>query len=398
MTGRVGILVVGAGVASASLVSQLRADGYAGTITVVDEDPDAPYDRPPLSKEFLASEEWAPHAPWWDDSLCSMVGGTVIGLNLANLSVTVHLRGRGARVIEADSIVLATGASPTRLPDLPQGVLHLRTAADARELRERLVPGARIAILGAGTIGTELASSARSAGAAVTVIDLADRALNRFLAGYLADEVAGWMQDGGVDLLLGHRIFSVEQSKRGWQVTTDRASVIADIVVSAVGTRPNVAWLHGSRLDIEGGIRCDREGRALDLDGEAVERIYAIGDVASWDDGRGGSRRREDWTSAQRQGREVARALLGLAPLSSRDRDYYWTHQFGRKLQILGDPNAGDELVTEMTNEARRASFHVVKRRGEAVAWIAINAPREFALAMRHAALADAGSAVAAAP
>lgn len=398
MTGRVGVLVIGGGVASASLVSQLRTDGYTDPITIVDEDPDTPYDRPPLSKEFLASGDWMPDAPWWDGSQCSTVIGTAIGLNLANRSVTVHLRGTGARIIEADSIVIATGASPVRLPGLPPGVLHLRTAADARALRESLASGVRVAILGAGTIGTELASSAHAAGAEVSVIDLADRPLNRFLGGHLGAEVVDWMRKDGIALFLGHRVASVQRDKLGWQITMDRSALRADVVVSAVGTRPNVAWLHGSRIDTKNGVHCDGQGRALDQAGQPIGGVYAIGDVAVWPDGHGGARRREDWTNAQRQGRETARALMGLAPLAKADRDYYWTQQFGRKVQILGDPHAGDELVTQMRNEARSASFHVVMSRGEPVAWIAVNAPREFAMAMRDAALADASRYAGAAP
>ncbi|NIY62295.1 pyridine nucleotide-disulfide oxidoreductase [Streptomyces malaysiensis] len=146
-----------------------------------------------------------------------------------------------------------------------------------------------------------------------------------------------------------------------------------------------VSWLRGSGLDVADGIRCDRDGTAFDTAGEPVAHIHAIGDVAAWTDQDGVPRRHEDWTTAQRQGRHVARALLGMDPIQppDRERDYFWTHQFGRRIRILGTPVADGKLITQMTNPEKKASFHTVERYGETVAWISVNAPREFALTMR---------------
>jgi len=118
--------------------------------------------------------------------------------------------------------------------------------------------------------------------------------------------------------------------------------------------------------------------------------VYAIGDVASWTTRDGERRRREDWTSAQRQGRQVARRLLGLAPLPvvGGDLDYFWSEQFGRRIQVLGTPARDGRLVQQSADPDRESAFYTVERDGRTVAWISVNAPREFALAIRQSALA----------
>ncbi len=385
MTESVRILVVGGGIAAASMIAQLRADGFTGNIAVVDQDPDAPYDRPPLSKEFLTSTGRAPGAPWWNDD-CDLIRGSAVGLDATRSCVTLRKSDGGTQRIQAEHVVIATGAAPLRIPGIHRDVLHLRTAADARALRGQVRPGTRIAILGAGAIGTELASSATDAGARVTLIDPAAQPLQRFLGGHLGDEAAAWIRDGGVNLLLNTTAQSAERTRAGgWVVATSKGDIEADLAVSAIGTRPCVSWLRGSELDISNGIRCDRDGTALGPDSTPVPPIHAIGDVAAWAGEDGIPCRHEDWTAAQRQGRHLARALLGLnaSQPQGRERDYFWTHQFGRRIQILGTPAAYGRLVTRMTNPGGRASFHTIEHDGRIVAWISVNAPRELALAMR---------------
>lgn len=387
MTPRVEVLVVGASVASGALVSQLRDDGFTGSILVVDQDPDAPYDRPPLSKDFLGSGTDKPEAPWWTGG-CDLLRGRAVHLDVRDRAVTVVAAGGDSERIVADHVLLATGAAPVRLPGLPAGVNHLRTAGDARELREKLEGDCHVVVLGAGTIGTEISSTVVDAGGRVTMVDLADRPLDRFFAGHLGDDAADWIRDGGVALLLQTRVESVNRHDRGWTVITDAHGAIeADFVISAVGTRPAVNWLKGSGLDLVDGVQCDEDGTALAMTGESLTGIHAIGDVAAWRTGEGSWRRREDWTSAQRQGRHVARRIVGQPPLQALDEpDYFWTHQFGRRIQVLGTPRRDARLVTRSENPDRRAAFHVLEHDGEPIAWISINSPRDFARAMRESA------------
>lgn len=379
------ILVVGGSVATGALVSQLRADGYAGSIGVIEPDPDAPYDRPPLSKDFLSAEGSKPDAPWWDDR-CEVIRGTAVGLEVVTSTVTVRRDDGSEEGHSADHVVIATGSFPIRLPNLPDGVAHLRTAADAREVRQRASKGGSTLILGAGTIGTELASSLVSAGSEVTVVDMADRALDRFLGGHLAPQVADWVQSGGVDLHLGTRVSAIHEHRGHWTVDTDAGDFKAGLVVSVVGTRPTTGWLDGSDLDVTDGVLCDADGAALTSGARVHSNIHAIGDASRWSAASGDAVRFQDWTTAQRQGRHVARRLLGLEPPHefASERAYFWSHQFGRRIQVLGTPDRAATLTCHRDEPAKRSAFYTLESSGNTSACIAINAPREFALAMRE--------------
>jgi 3-phenylpropionate/trans-cinnamate dioxygenase ferredoxin reductase subunit len=376
------LAVIGASVATGALVSQLRSDGFQGRVVVVDFDADAPYDRPPLSKEFLAGDSPRPEAPWWDDG-CELIRGRAVSLDPRNGVVAVEVPGVSQIEIRADHVVIATGAAPVVLPGEPAGVAHLRSAEDARRIREHAVPGRNVVILGAGTIGTELASSLNSAGCRVTLLDQADRPLDRFLGGHLANESANWIEEAGVALCLSTKVDGITAFGGGWIVSTGPREHVADLVVSAVGTRPATAWLEDSGLDVSNGLRCDADGTVLDTDGLPVPNVHAIGDVATWD-WNGTPRRFEDWTTAQRQGRHVARNILGLSTgRLSDERAYFWSNQFGRRVQVLGVPERDGKLIQHVYVPERRAAFYTVERGSETVAWIAVNCPKEFAGAMR---------------
>jgi 3-phenylpropionate/trans-cinnamate dioxygenase ferredoxin reductase component len=381
------VVVVGASVAAGALVAQLRNEGFLGHITVVDADPDAPYDRPPLSKQFLTDCADRPDAPWWDER-CELVRGRATALNVATSTIDVLARNGRSRKMAADDIVIATGSRPVCLPDQPDGVAHLRTAKESRAIRRFAAPGWSVVVLGAGTIGTELASSLVAAGCSVTVIDLADRPLDRFLGGHLGEEAAAWIRDAGVTLKLGIRVTDIWRSNRRWIVSTETGSVSGDLVVSAIGTRPATEWLAGSGLDASEGVRCDANGTALDTSGRPVPHVHAIGDVSAWDDGVAGSRRHEDWTTAQRQGRRLAHHLLGSTSPQPDDLDYFWSHQFGRRIQVLGRPERDAVLVQHLDAPASKESFYSLERGSETVAWIAINSPKQFATALRASMLA----------
>jgi 3-phenylpropionate/trans-cinnamate dioxygenase ferredoxin reductase subunit len=170
--------------------------------------------RPPLSKDFLTSTGRAPSAPWWDEEWEPM-HGAANALDISQPCVTVSRNDGGIQRIHAEHVVIATGAAPLRLPSIHRDVLQLRTAAEARTVRDQLRPGVRIAILGAGAIGTELASSAASVGAQVTLIDPAAQPLQRFLGGHLGDEAAVWIREGGVGLLLNTTAEAVEKTGDG---------------------------------------------------------------------------------------------------------------------------------------------------------------------------------------
>jgi|GEM_PF-1509391 len=382
MTMAARVVVVGASVAAGSFVAQLRADGFTGRVVVIDADPDAPYDRPPLSKEFLAGGAVRPEAPWWAGA-CELLRGRASALDVGRSAVGVDLPDGGTCTVPADHIVIASGAAPIRLPGQPDGVSELRTAADARRVREFLRPGHRIIIIGAGTVGSELASSVIDAGAAAILLDLASQPLDRFLGGHLGAAATNWISDGGVDLRLETSVYEIARRDGEWAVATDRGTFVGDLVVSAVGTRPVTHWLQGSGIDLTDGVRCDEDGYALGVAGHPVPHVHAIGDVATWRTPYGEHRRREDWTSAGRQGRHLARRLLGLERLPEPELDYFWSHQFGRRIQVLGTPLREAALLTHVDEPEQKAGFHTLEHDARTVAWISINRPREFALAMR---------------
>ncbi|WP_040831260.1 NAD(P)/FAD-dependent oxidoreductase [Nocardia jiangxiensis] len=378
------IMVVGASVAAAAFIGQLRADGYDGSVVVVERDPDMPYDRPPLSKEFLTASEARPEAPWWTGG-CDIVRGVAERVDPANRALTVRKSSGQIDELMADHLVVATGSDPVRLPGQPDGVMSLRTAADARAVRENARPGRRAVVLGAGTVGTELASSLSASGTDVALVDLADRPLDRFFAGHLGDEAAEWIRSGGVQLHLSTRVGEIHRRSTGWVIETDGPTLTeADLVVCAVGTRPALAWLDGLDLDTRDGVACDASGAALTNGGDIVPGLHAIGDAARWT---GAEYRREDWTSAQLQGRHLARRLSGLTPLvnPSAERPYFWSRQFGRRIQVLGKPVREATLVTHVQDPEEAAAFYTLEHDGDTVAWISINRPREFALALRGA-------------
>lgn len=378
------ILVVGGSVATGALVGQLRTDGFEGRIVVVDSDPDTPYDRPPLSKEFLGLEAAKPQAPWWEER-CELVTGKAQSLDARNRTLTVTGGDGELSVLAAQNIVIATGATPIKLPDQPTAVAQLRTAVDARALRSAARAGRHVVILGAGTIGTELASSVVALGGKATLIDQGDRPLDRFLGGHLGPEARAWISQGGVALRLGTTVERIEQRSRGCAVLTDAGEVAGDVVVSAIGARPATEWLAGSGLDATDGVRCDADGNVVDLNGVTVPGVHAIGDVSAWTAPASQPRRHEDWTSAQRQGRHLARRIMGLdtSPFD-RELNYLWSHQFGRRIQVLGTPTRDAVLVPQVVDPEKNAGFYTLERDGQTVAWISINRPREFALAMRQ--------------
>jgi 3-phenylpropionate/trans-cinnamate dioxygenase ferredoxin reductase subunit len=354
-------------------------------VTVVDPDPDLPYDRPPLSKGFLGSDRLRPDAPWWDER-CTVLPARAVRLDADGPAVEA-VRADGSRAcVTADHVVIATGARPATFPGQPEGVLSLRSAQDARTLRALAVSRPAVAIVGAGAIGTELASSLHQAGCSVDVLDLAPSPLARMFGSHLGGEAAAWIIGAGVGLHLGERLHRVARRGQGWVVTTASAEVTADLVLSAVGVQPQVDWLGSAGLALVDGVRCDEDGTALTDAGEGLPWLHAIGDVAAWPEAEGLWRRREDWTSAQRQARRVAHHILGVHDeLDPGALPYFWTHQFDRRIQILGAPDPRGRLVQHSKNPERRAAFYTIESgdSGGTTAWVAINEPRLFARALR---------------
>jgi NADPH-dependent 2,4-dienoyl-CoA reductase/sulfur reductase-like enzyme len=323
------VVVAGAGLAGFRTVEELRARGFAGPITLVGAEPRPPYDRPPLSKKFLAD-------PGLDPSLKADFAALEVDFRPAEAAT-----GLGDELVTSrsaypfDHLVLATGALPVALPgDGRQR--FLRTYDDALALRDLLKPGLRLAIVGAGWIGAELATAAAAHGSQVTVVEAGPAPLAAAIGTPVGAQVARWYAAAGVDLRVAT---SVEAVRPGGLDLVGGGQVEADEVVTAVGVRPAIGWLENSgvRLDngvaVDAGLRTSRPG------------VFAAGDCAAFESRRFGRRMRvEHWDVALKQPEVIAANVLGGDEVYD-PVPYFWSEQFGRMVQYVGHHGGADRLL-----------------------------------------------------
>lgn len=348
------VVVVGASLAGLRACESLREEGFDGTITLVGAEHEIPYDRPPLSKKVLAGE--------WEverirlrkaDDFESLALALRLGVRATALDTHARtLSLDDGTTVVYDGLILATGASPRRLPDQPllAGVVELRTLADSVNLRDRIAGDtARVTVIGAGFIGLEVAATARALGCAVTVLEGAPSPLIRGLGVEMGAAVAGVHARNGVHLRCGVQVASLEGE--AGQVTGvrlgDGSLVASDVVVVGIGVAPNTQWLVGSGLTIGDGIVCDATLTA------GVPGVYAAGDCARWPnaafaDFDDQEMRVEHWTNAAEQGAAAARNLLLVAgggeaePFTS--VPFFWSDQFDSRIQFVGRAHGDDEV------------------------------------------------------
>jgi NADPH-dependent 2,4-dienoyl-CoA reductase/sulfur reductase-like enzyme len=324
------VVIAGAGLAGLRTAEELRSRGYQGAITMIGEEPRPPYDRPPLTKKFMTGQ--------LDD--------TTLAADMAALGVGLRLRERATEVAGGvlrtdrgqypfDVLVLATGATPIELPGPgPQRVL--RTLDDAVALRTALREGTKLAIVGAGWIGAELATTARARGCEVTVVEAAAVPLLGALGAEVGAATIGWYEAAGVDLRLGRQVRSIEP---GGVSLAEGEWLAAAEIVTAVGVRPEVGWLFGSEVALDNGVAVDGGLRA------SVPGIYAVGDCAAFESRRYRRRLRvEHWDSALHAPEVAAANILGGAEEYD-PVPYFWSEQFGRMVQYAGHHTAADRLL-----------------------------------------------------
>jgi NADPH-dependent 2,4-dienoyl-CoA reductase/sulfur reductase-like enzyme len=369
-----GVLIVGGGLAAQRCAETLRRRGYEGPVRMVCAEPDPPYDRPPLSKELLAGtvdEEAVAYRPaWWyeEKQVELLLGARAETLDPAARTVTLD---SGAE-LGYGKLLIATGSAARRLPFLDgfENVHALRTLADARRLRGELIPGARLAIVGAGFIGQEVAATARKLGVEVTMIE----ALPTPLAPILGEELGGWFAElhrsEGVRVLTGAMLESA--SGRAGRVEelvlADGTRVACDAVVVGVGTAPATAWLRGSGLD-EKGVRTDTAGRTC------LPGVFAAGDASVPFDPRFGNHARtEHWDAAAWQGAAAARAMLGEYP-GTPPLPSFWSDQYGLRIQYVGHAHHSDAVVVE-GDPGERDFEATFTRSGAPVAGLTVGRPR----------------------
>jgi 3-phenylpropionate/trans-cinnamate dioxygenase ferredoxin reductase subunit len=351
-------VIVGASLAGAKAAETLRAEGFDGPVVLIGEESDRPYERPPLSKDYLLGkaerETLYVHPREWyaEHDVDLRLGVAVTAIDRAAHAVSLA---DGSKAGYA-RLLLATGSSPRRL-SLPgadlDGVLYLRSAGDSDRIRTAFQGASRVAVIGAGWIGLETAAAARAAGAEVTVLEMADLPLLRVLGRQVAQVFADLHKDNGVDLRCGVQISEI--TGRGGKAAgvrlADGSHVEADVVIVGVGITPNVQLASAAGLEVDNGIWVDAQLRSSDPD------IFAAGDVANaFHPLLGKHVRVEHWANALNQPQTAAKAMLGqdvaydLVP-------YFFTDQYDLGMEYAGyvEPDGYDEVI--FRGDAGRREF-----------------------------------------
>jgi 3-phenylpropionate/trans-cinnamate dioxygenase ferredoxin reductase component len=367
MTGQGRVVVAGAGLAGLRTAEELRARAFTGQITLIGAEARPPYDRPPLSKKVLTEPALDPslRADFGVLDVDFRPGEEATGLDDQALSTT-----RGTYPF--DHLVLATGALPVTLPgDGKQR--FLRTYDDALALRDLLRPGLRLAIVGAGWIGAELATAAVAHGSQVTVVEAGPAPLAAAIGAPLGAQTARWYQDAGVTLKTG---IAVESVQPGGLALAGGDWIAADEIVTAVGVRPATAWLKGANITLENGVAVDPGLRT------SRPGVYAVGDCAAFESIRFGRRLRfEHWDVALHAPEVVAANILGGDAVYD-PVPYFWSEQFGRMVQYTGYHGDADRLLWR-GDPAEPTWAACWLTAGRLVAILTVNRPRDLQQARR---------------
>ncbi|WP_460442492.1 NAD(P)/FAD-dependent oxidoreductase [Amycolatopsis stemonae] len=364
------VAVVGASLAGVRAAQELRVQGYDGGIVLIGEERHLPYDRPPLSKAFLAGTASPASLELLDaGDLASLALDFRLGVRATGLDPAARrvLLSDGGSV-HADGVVIATGGRARTLPGF-EGAHTLRTLDDAVALRAALVPGARVAIVGAGFIGAEVASTCRSLGLEVTVLEALPAPLAPVLGPELAAVCARLHADHGTDLRCGVRVSGL--SPAGVELASGEL-VPADVVVTGVGMTPATDWLAGSGLKAGNGVHTDA-GLVTSL-----PQVVAVGDVARYHVS-GEGRRHEHWTNASEQAPvAVANLLAGHTSRTYVPSGYVWSDQYAGTLQLAGHPLPTDKLTFVDGDPSASSFVATYERDGSTVGVFALNNAKLF--------------------
>ena len=374
------IVVVGGSLAGLRCVEALRSQGYSGRLALVGAEARTPYDRPPLSKEVLrGARDEASLALSKPEALAALaldlhLGCAAASLDLAQRAVVLE---DGQR-LRFDGLVIATGASPRHLPATPPlaGIHVLRTLDDCLRLRAELERSPRVAVVGAGFIGAEVAATCRQRGLEVTLLETLPVPLGSALPREIGETLAAIHRDAGVTLHCGVRVAGFTGEARVEGVLLEGGSrVAADVVVVGIGVTPETRWLAGSGLPLGDGVLCDETLAA------GAPDVVAAGDVARWHNPLfGESMRVEHWTNAVEQAGAAAERLLAgptfakpFAPVP-----FVWSDQYDRKIQLAGRVGPQDEIQVVDGTLAERRFVALFGRAGRLVGALAMNRPRQL--------------------
>lgn len=375
------VVIVGAGMAGVQSAVALREQGFTGAVTLIGAEPHQPYDRPPLSKAVLLGKA---EGSAFDIDFEALGVELRLGVDVTGVRPADHELDTEAGPVAYDSLVLATGAEPIRLPGSEgvPGVHLLRTLDDAERLRPVLAEQHDVVVVGAGWIGAEFATAAREAGCSVTVVEAADRPLAGALPAEVAAPMTAWYADAGAELRTHARVERVEP---GAVFLDDGTRLPAGAVVVGIGARPATACLAGSGI----ALGAHREVLADDHLRTSAADVYAVGDCASFPSRRYGERLLvHHWDNAVQGPRTVAAAIVGESPTAYDPVPYFWSEQFGRFVQYAGHHTPTDDLLWrgDPTTPAWSVCW---LRDGALTALLAVGRPRDLAQARK---LIESGS------
>lgn len=356
-------VIVGAGLAGGGAAATLRQEGFEGGIVLIGAEPQPPYERPPLSKEYLRGESpfenalLQPAGFYEENDIETRFGVRVTRVDSAERMVQLD----GGEHVTYDRLLVATGGRNRRLPIQGlEGIYDLRTVDDARRIRADITPGRKAVVVGMGFIGSEVAASLRQSGVEVAVVDRNEVPLRRVLGEEVGRVIGDIHRDEGVSMILEDRVASFEGAGRVERVTTERGRRIeCDFVVVGLGTEPVTDLLAGTGASIDNGVVVDEYLRTN------VEGIYAAGDIANqYHPVFERNIRVEHWQNALNQGPAAARNMLG------RDEPYgeipwFWSDQYEHNLQYAGFHTEWDELIVRGSMEER--NFVAFYRKDERV-------------------------------
>jgi 3-phenylpropionate/trans-cinnamate dioxygenase ferredoxin reductase subunit len=380
------IVVVGASLAGLQAAQTFRRADFDGALIMIGDEPHYPYDRPPLSKQYLAGE-------WPEEKLRlrAAVDPEELGIDwrLGTAATSLDLAARSVALsdgstVDYDGLVIATGAAARSLPGAELAGVHvLRSLDDAIALRHEFDQNPRrVCVIGAGFIGAEVAATARERGLEVSLIEAADAPMSRVLDQAAGMAIADLHRSHGVEVRLGVGVEAIVGSEVGVERVqlVDGSSIEADCVVIGIGVVPNTAWLEGSGLRIDNGVVCDETCLA-------APSVVAAGDVARWPNRRFGSEltRVEQWDNAVDQGAYAARRLLATANDSPIDPftpvPWFWSDQYDRKIQLAGVPSSRAEVVHGSIAEQRFVQIYSDPSGESLVGALAWNRPRQAIMA-----------------
>lgn len=370
------VVIIGAGQAGARAALALREGGWEGEIIILGEESLPPYERPPLSKEVLLGQSVIEDTYIVPQEIYTQ-GHIELRLNSKVTSVNVEkqqVRTEDGREIIYDHLIFATGARARSLPTPGaelQGVLSLRDAKDAAALSQALEKASRVAIIGGGFVGLEVAAAARKFALPTTVIEQNPACLSRVLPASAVAPLIEYHIANGVDILCSRAIRALEGQGHVELVRLqDDTAIHADVVVVGIGSIANDDLARDAGIQCANGILVDLACRT------SAPNVYAIGDVASrMDEVAGRAMRLESWENAERQGATVAATILGT-PIADAGTPWFWTDQYDLNVQFLSTPDAGDTLV-ERPGEGNNQLIQFYLRDGVLASVVMFNSGRE---------------------